>query len=513
MNSNNLSPIILFVYNRLDHTRKTVEALQKNELAKESTLYVFADGAKENATEEQRQKIKDVRDYIHTITGFDEIIIEEAVKNKGLANSVITGVSKVINEHGKVIVVEDDIVTHPFFLRFMNDCLEVYEQRGDIFSIAGNSQKVKMPKYYRQDIYLISRVCSWGWATWVDRWNQVDWNMSDYTEFSSSKSQIDKFNRAGNDLYPMLQMQMNGLIDSWAIRWQYELYRKNMYCVYPRHTFCSNTGFDGTGIHCGISNIKSRTASFPTSKNYDIKLEPYIKPSKAVERNYKMFQDRVNLMPIHKSIILRIKRLLHPLKVALMGRLDVGGGNNDQYYQCDPSTVKRNFNIRLDNPVSGRNYLTIGKDCIVSGNFIFESHGGRITIGNHSYIGGGMYISRSSIEIGNNVTIAWGGTVYDHDSHSLDYLDRRKDIDDELDDIRNGRNFIENKDWTNVNSKPIRICDDAWIGMNVIILKGVTIGEGAVVGAGSVVTKDVPAWCVAVGNPAKVVKKLRNAEG
>lgn len=178
--------------------------------------------------------------------------------------------------------------------------------------------------------------------------------------------------------------------------------------------------------------------------------------------------------------------------------------------RCDihPSCILRSFSTRFDNPIDGRIYLTIGMDCIVSGSFIFESQEGKITIGKHCYIGGGMYISHSSIEIGNNVTIAWGGTVYDHDSHSLDYRERRKDIDDELDDIRNGRNFILHKDWSNVNTKPIRICDDAWIGMNAIILKGVTIGEGAVVAAGSVVTKDVPAWTVVAGNPAIVVKNI-----
>ena len=172
------------------------------------------------------------------------------------------------------------------------------------------------------------------------------------------------------------------------------------------------------------------------------------------------------------------------------------------------SSILRSFSVRFDNPLDDKIYLTIGKDCIVSGSFIFESQNGLITIGEHWFIGGGTYISHSSIEIGNNVTIAWGGTIYDHDSHSLNYLDRRKDIDDELNDIRNGRNFIKNKDWSNVNSKPIKICDDAWIGMNAIILKGVTIGEGAVVAAGSVVTKDVPAWTVVAGNPAIVVKNI-----
>lgn len=180
----------------------------------------------------------------------------------------------------------------------------------------------------------------------------------------------------------------------------------------------------------------------------------------------------------------------------------------NKYATIEESVVDRGIYIRLDNP-QNKKYLAIGSDCIVSGQFVFESNEGYVKIGEHTYIGGGTFICRSMIEIGNNVTIAWGGTFYDHDSHSLDYMKRRKDIDDELNDIRNGRNFIQNKDWSDVNSKPIKICDDAWIGMNVIILKGVTIGEGAIVGAGSVVTKDVPAWTVVAGNPARVVKNLK----
>lgn len=179
------------------------------------------------------------------------------------------------------------------------------------------------------------------------------------------------------------------------------------------------------------------------------------------------------------------------------------------FYKIDSSTIlNTNFSIRLDKPCS-KLFLTINKDCIISGQFIFESETGFISIDEHSYIGGSTFICRSKIEIGKNVTIAWGSTFYDHDSHSLDYIERRKDIDEELKDIRTGNHFIQNKNWNVVNSKPIKICDDAWIGMNCIILKGVTIGEGAIVGAGSVVTKDVPAWTVVGGNPAKVIKTLK----
>ena len=179
-----------------------------------------------------------------------------------------------------------------------------------------------------------------------------------------------------------------------------------------------------------------------------------------------------------------------------------------KYSLIHSSVINRGIKLRCDNPLTDKVYLKIQKDSIVSGEFIFESSTGQITIGCHSYIGGGRFISKNKIEIGDNVTIAWGGVIYDHDSHSLDYTERRKDIDDELYDIRKGRNFILNKNWQVVNSKPIKICNDAWIGMNVTILKGVTVGEGAIVGACSVVTRDVPAWTVVAGNPAKIVKQL-----
>ena len=180
----------------------------------------------------------------------------------------------------------------------------------------------------------------------------------------------------------------------------------------------------------------------------------------------------------------------------------------DTYAKIGDS-INRGISIRLDNPVK-KTYLHIGNDCIINGSFIFESKEGEILIGNHTFIGGSTFISHSKIEIGDNVTIAWGCTIYDHNSHSLDYMERRKDIDDQLNDIRSGQNFIANKNWASVKSAPIKICNDAWIGMNVIVLKGVTIGEGAIVGAGSVVTKDVPAWTVVGGNPAKIIKKLLN---
>lgn len=160
---------------------------------------------------------------------------------------------------------------------------------------------------------------------------------------------------------------------------------------------------------------------------------------------------------------------------------------------------------------SNRVFLEVGEGNILGCEFRFESREGYIKVGDECYIGPSLLISRNRIVIGNHVTIAWGCTIYDHDSHSLDYRERRKDIDREIANIRRGEEFIQDKDWSTVNSKPIIIKDDAWIGMNAIILKGVTVGRGSVVGAGSVVTKDVPDWTVVAGNPAVVVKQIKES--
>ncbi|MFC3825837.1 MULTISPECIES: acyltransferase [Niastella] len=178
-----------------------------------------------------------------------------------------------------------------------------------------------------------------------------------------------------------------------------------------------------------------------------------------------------------------------------------------KYLEQGNSILRDNFYIRVDVPTAGKR-VKIGDDNMLDCNIIFESGTGEVIIGNRVFIGASTIICRSKVEFGNNIFVAWNTCFYDHDSHSLDYRHRQQDITQQLTDFRNGESFIKNKNWEVVNSAPIKICDNAWIGMNALILKGVTVGEGAIVAAGSVVTKSVPAWTVVAGNPAKVVKNL-----
>ena len=156
--------------------------------------------------------------------------------------------------------------------------------------------------------------------------------------------------------------------------------------------------------------------------------------------------------------------------------------------------------------------VTIGNGCRIGCNFIFESEQGYISIGDRTFINSGTnLISRTSIHIGNDVTIAWGCYIYDHDSHSIDWRDRIEEKQAYGNRSDMGALLLR-KSWKNVRSASIHIGDKAWLGFNVIVLKGVSIGEGAIIGAGSVVTSDIPAYCIAAGNPAAVVKRLHMKE-
>lgn len=304
------APIILFVYSRPWHTQQTVEALQKCELAAESILYIFADGPKKDASDETRQKIAEVRQYIHSIDVFKSIHIQESPTNKGLANSVIQGVNEVIEKHGKVIVVEDDIVAHPFFLRFMNETLNFYADDHRIYSIGGYNYNFQIPQSYKKDVYIVHRAESWGWATWLDRWNNVDWAVSDAVSFFESKRRQRKFNRGGNDMSSMLQAQLNGEIDSWAIRWDYHLYKHNAFCIRPIKSLVRNIGFDGTGIHCGTMETSDYTASEYHNNIYSIHLIHSIKPNNKVKKNFHNYLGNTPSVSMYKKIKRKIKRII-----------------------------------------------------------------------------------------------------------------------------------------------------------------------------------------------------------
>lgn len=258
-------PVVLFVYNRLDHTTRVLESLTKNILADETDLYIFSDAAK---SEKGIAAVEDVRQCIHQKkweTFFKSITITEAEKNKGLAASIIGGVTEIVNKYGQVIVLEDDLILSKYFLRYMNDALAFYEKEQDVWSISGYSFPMKSLKKYPHDVFYSYRGCSWGWATWADRWKMADWDVKDYDKFVQDPKWQKRFNRGGGDLTHMLELQRTGVIDSWAIRWVFSQSNLNMYTIYPKYSYLENDGCDGSGTNSGthrefVTNLQENKA-------------------------------------------------------------------------------------------------------------------------------------------------------------------------------------------------------------------------------------------------------------
>jgi hypothetical protein len=246
------TPIVLFAYNRPDHTQKTLHSLALNKYANKSDLIVYSDGPK---NEMQSANVKAVRKIISDASGFKSIHIIERAENYGLARSVIEGVTEILKFSPDVIVLEDDLETSPHFLDYMNVALKRFKDEHKAFSIGGYQfphSTMKIPRAYPFDTYSSYRCCSWGWATWADRWNLVDWDVKSYPEFVASYYMQDQFNKGGSDLSHLLKLQLDGRIDSWAIRFCFAQFLADAYCINPVKTLVRNIGLDNSGVHCGI---------------------------------------------------------------------------------------------------------------------------------------------------------------------------------------------------------------------------------------------------------------------
>jgi hypothetical protein len=244
-----LAPIVLFVYNRLDHTRKTIEALSNNLLANESDLFIFSDSPKDTTTVD---KVQEVRDYIKKVQGFKSITVIERDRNWGLAISIIDGVTDVINKYGKVIVLEDDIVTSPYFLTYMNKALNFYTDKPRVWHISGYMCPINTNKL--EDVFLWRTMDCWGWATWESRWRYFEKN-PDKLISTFSKHDIYRFNINGTEnMWGQVLDNKTGKINTWAIFWYASIFKQNGLCLSPTMSFVQNIGLDGSGVHCGESS-------------------------------------------------------------------------------------------------------------------------------------------------------------------------------------------------------------------------------------------------------------------
>jgi hypothetical protein len=230
--------------------------LKKNKLAAESELYIFKDGLKNNATETEISKDKKIIEYINQLNGFKKITFSLNDENLGLTKNIIKGLDKIFQNFDAAIILEDDLEFSEDFLEFMNEALNFYKEDKNVGSVSGYSfgyEKLKL----KDQLIATNRHSSWGWGTWKDRWENIDWEIKDFENIRINKIIQQEFNKAGNDFFNMLRKNQEGRIQSWAIKWNYHNFKLNRYCIVPRFSKVNNTGTDSKG-----TNFSRKTEKF-----------------------------------------------------------------------------------------------------------------------------------------------------------------------------------------------------------------------------------------------------------
>jgi hypothetical protein len=242
------APIALFVYKRPEHAVRTIESLKACFGYDESAIYVFADGPR---TEADIPAVNATRAAVRELVG-PRAVVAEQDKNRGLANSIIAGTTEICERHGRVVVLEDDLVVAPSFLQFLNEGLERFEGEPRVMQVSGHMFDVPELADSREALFL-PMTTSWGWATWKRAWDQFDPSAHGWRELLAG-DEARRFDLGGRyDYCEMLKRQMEGRVDSWAIRWYYSVFAKGGLVLYPPRSLVANSGFDGTGTHGRLS--------------------------------------------------------------------------------------------------------------------------------------------------------------------------------------------------------------------------------------------------------------------
>jgi hypothetical protein len=294
------APIALFVYNRPWHTQQTVEALQKNELASESDLFIFSDAPKALET---AAAVLEVREYIKTVSGFKSVTIIEREENLGLANSIIDGVTRLCNEYGRIIVLEDDLVTSPYFLEFMNRALYKYAQEKKVWHISGWNYPID-PKGLPEVFFWRTMNC-WGWATWADRW--VHFQKDPERLIAEwDKNKINQFNLDGaSDFWSQVTANTSGKLNTWAIFWYATIFENKGLCLNPAKTYIRNIGHDGSGENCGKSDIYNEAVNTLSINIFPDSISTHVPAVELIKKNY--FSNGPN---IFRRILSKLKKIL-----------------------------------------------------------------------------------------------------------------------------------------------------------------------------------------------------------
>ncbi len=293
-----LAPILLFTYKRLDTLKETVSALQNNHLAKESDLFVFSDAAKGT---DDKIKVEEVRNYVKSLKGFKSVTVHEAEINKGLASSIIQGITHVLGLYDKAIVLEDDIVTSAGFLKYMNGALDHYKDNDSVMQVSAYMFPID-PKELPDTFFYQANTC-WGWGTWKRSWNHFNED-GNYIlkELKDRGISWKDFNAMqGNEFKKQLLSNINGKLKTWAVKWHAAIILNGGLVLHPKESYVKNIGFDGDGENCKTGNFEGQTDD---KLNLDFKAAEFESSSVALKRLKKHFKFRYSLIG---KVIKRIK--------------------------------------------------------------------------------------------------------------------------------------------------------------------------------------------------------------
>ena len=290
----NFAPIALFVYNRPQHTERTLKFLKQNELAAESRLFIFSDGPKTAADED---KVNAVREILKTVDGFKSVEVISRKENMGLANSVIAGVSRLVKDYKQVIVFEDDLITSPYTLLYFNDALSRYRTEEQVMHIGAYMYPLK--ENTLPESFFYRAATSWGWATWDRAWQYFEPDIDVLIgKFDAKKRAAFSIEHTMN-FWKQMQDFKKGKNNSWAIRWYASLFLRNGLTLNPAHSLVNNIGHDGTGVHSGINDIY----------NVIIHPKPISQFPLEIRENYKAYQAIKQFLSTRKgSLWQRLKR-------------------------------------------------------------------------------------------------------------------------------------------------------------------------------------------------------------
>lgn len=306
----NAAPVVLFSYKRPDHTKRTLECLRENELARFSDLIVYSDAPKTRA---DKPGVDSVRELLARVDGFKSVKVIERHTNHGLAKSITTGVSDVIESHGKIIVVEDDVVSSKYFLNFMNKSLETFKENKEVWHVSGFNYPMRMR--VGADAFFWRLMICWGWGTWADRWKHFTRDSERLIE-EFDEQDIFRFNLNGShDFWRQILDNQSGKIDTWAIYWYATIFEQNGLCLNPVGSYCSNIGADGSGEHGARKGAKKKFEAMQLSEKRDLVYPEIIKESPeallAFEKYIKSLKGgrARNFRNKKKKILGRLKRI------------------------------------------------------------------------------------------------------------------------------------------------------------------------------------------------------------